>query len=556
MQATGAVLSHESRQQHEQTHRMLGQLMKRMDTSFGAQDSSEDLHQRWKLQKKRERDQQKADQKQLQLFQVGIQPEQNDEFLSVVLVKANSERQMEPLQGRDLGAQICCCGLSCRLVLVDKDYGLLQLVAPVDLAQLKAATAKFGLNGIELLAVHKKEVHRGLLWKERGAPQLVFQDGEKVPKQAVLRLKVSRVGEKIARQLPLAEEPPAKRPALASTAVRALTFEPIAEAFPELPESQAMEELEDIPEPEKAPEAPIKPKAPEAPVEPPEEAVPEKPLELYEMPMAGKMLRFYFLRTELVRRITHAVVKLHGAEDHALLETRRDDFKMFPGKGEEAGLCYIHNAFFEREAQKAEAKPAEDDKPAEDRKPAEAKPAEDAMEASSKPVEPEPVQRRGGPLARQLRRPKDDKPAEDDKPAGAKPAEDAMEASSSDKPPELPQPDGAAAPDELQDKPSVRFLLCSNFSALSRSSREGRRRLRLHVLRRHRHRLVRPGVVGLRHLRHVLGSAAAVPATFPARSFFSVWMARSITAFSRCTAGSGRAPSSPRNSFPWSVVTT
>ena len=173
--------------------------MQRMDTSWGR----EDLLRRSKLQKKRERDEKKEEQKQLQLFQVGIQPEQGDEFLGVVLVKANSEQQMEPLQGRDLGAQICCCGLSCRLVLVGPGYGLLQLVAPVDLAQLKAATESFGLNGIELLAVHKKEVHRGLLWKERGAPQLVFQDGEKVPKQAVLRLKVSRIGAKIARQLPL-----------------------------------------------------------------------------------------------------------------------------------------------------------------------------------------------------------------------------------------------------------------------------------------------------------------------------------------------------------------
>ena len=331
VQATGAVLSHESRQQHEQTHRMLGQLMQRMDTSWGAQDSSEDLHRRYKLQKKRERDEKKEEQKELQLFQVGIQPEQGDEFLGVVLVKANSERQMERLEGRDLGAQICCCGLSCRLVLVGPDYGLLQLVAPVDLAKLKATTPNFAWHEIELLAVHKKEVHTGLLWKEHRTPQLLFRDGEKVPKQAVLRLRVPQIGEKIARQLPLAEEPPAKRPALSSKAVPALTFEPIAEAFPEPPETQAMEELEEIPEPEKAPEAPVEPaeaaepeKAPEAPVEPPEEAVPEKALELYEMPMGGKMLRFYFLRTELVRRITHAVVKLHGAEDHALLETRRD----------------------------------------------------------------------------------------------------------------------------------------------------------------------------------------------------------------------------------------
>ena len=81
VQATGAVLSHESRQQHEQTHVMLGQLMQRMETSFGRQDSSEDLHQRWKLQKKRERDEKKEEQRQLQLFQVGIQPEEGDEFL-------------------------------------------------------------------------------------------------------------------------------------------------------------------------------------------------------------------------------------------------------------------------------------------------------------------------------------------------------------------------------------------------------------------------------------------------------------------------------------------
>ena len=103
-------------------------------------------------------------------------------------------------------------------------------------------------------------------------------------------------------------------------------------------------------------------KAPDAPVEPPEEAVPEKAPELYEMPMGGKMLRFYFLRTELSRGITHAVVKLHGAEDHALFETRPDDFKMFPGKGEQGGLCYIHNVFFEREAQKVDAQILEPEK--------------------------------------------------------------------------------------------------------------------------------------------------------------------------------------------------
>ena len=408
-----------------------------------------------------------------------------------------------------MGLRFAAAGFPAAWSLVGPDYGLLQLVAPVDLAQLKAAAGSFRLEGIELLAVHKKEVHRGLLWKERTA-QLFFRDGEKVPKQAVLRLRVSRIGERIARQLPLAEEPPAKRPALPSKAVPALTFEPIAEAFPELPKPQAMEELQEIPEPEKAPEVPVETaeaaepeKAPEAPVEPPEEAVPEKALELYEMPMGGKMLRFYFLRTELVRRITHAVVKLHGAEDHALLETRRDDFKMFPGKGEQSGLCYIHNSFFEREAQKvdaqileqvdaqilepkkvepvqvepvepvqrrggplgrqplrptkddkpAEAKPAEDDKPAEDPKPAEAKPAEDAMEASSSDKPPEMVE----PAAPDELQ---DKPAEDAKPAEDTPPKDAMEASSSDKPPELPQPDGAdavaepAAPDELQDKPA------------------------------------------------------------------------------------------------------
>ena len=387
VQATGAVLSHESRQQHEQTHRMLGQLMQRMDTSWGAQDSSEDLQQRYKLQKKRERDEKKEEQKQLQLFQVGIQPEQSDEFLGVVLVKANSEGQMERLEGRDLAAQVCCCGLSCRLVLVGPGYGLLQLVAPVDLAKLKATTPSFAWHGIELLTVHNKEVHTGLLWKEHRTPQLLFRDGEKVPKQAVLRLRVPQIGEKIARQLPLAEEPPAKRPALSS----AVPFEPIAEAFPELPEAQAMEELEEIPEPEKAPDPRSSDGAsrgggaregPEAPAEPAEEAVPENLPELYEMPMGGKMLRFYFLRTELVRGITQAVVKLHGAEDHALLETRPNDFKMFPGKAEQGGVCYIHNVFFEREAQKVDAQILE------------------AKKVEPVQVEPvEPVQRRSAPLA-------------------------------------------------------------------------------------------------------------------------------------------------------------
>ena len=87
------------------------------------------------------------------------------------------------------------------------EYGLLQLVAPVDLAKLKATTPTFGHHGIELLAVHKKEVHTGLVWKEHRTPQLLFRDGEKVPKQAVLRLRIPHVGDKIARQLPLAEEP-------------------------------------------------------------------------------------------------------------------------------------------------------------------------------------------------------------------------------------------------------------------------------------------------------------------------------------------------------------
>ena len=98
-----------SRENHAETNRKIDLLLHRMDTSWGAQDSSEDLLRRSKLQKKRERDQDREEQKRLQLFQVGIQPEQGDEFLGVVLVKANSERQMEPLQGRDLEAQICCC---------------------------------------------------------------------------------------------------------------------------------------------------------------------------------------------------------------------------------------------------------------------------------------------------------------------------------------------------------------------------------------------------------------------------------------------------------------
>ena len=60
-------------------------------------------------------------------------------------------------------------------------------------------------------------------------------------------------------------------------------------------------------------------------------------------------------------------------------------------------------------------------------------------------------------------------------------------------------------------RPSVRRLLCWNFSALSWKTLKGRRRLRLHVFRRHRHRLVRPGVVGLRRLVHVLAPAAPPP---------------------------------------------
>ena len=54
---------------------------------------------------------------------------------------------------------------------------------------------------------------------------------------------------------------------------------------------------------------------------------------------------------------------------------------------------------------------------------------------------------------------------------------------------------------------------------------KSRRRLRLDVFRRHRHRLVRPGVV-FRRLVHVLAPAAPPPGnhtrTIQARSFFKV----------------------------------
>ena len=71
---------------------------------------------------------------------------------------------------------------------------------------------------------------------------------------------------------------------------------------------------------------------------------------------------------------------------------------------------------------------------------------------------------------------------------------------------------------------------------------KGGRRHRLDILQSHRHRLVRPSI-GLCCLVNVIPPSAAVPGHLAAKSFFKVWIARSMTAvafrslesFWRCT---------------------
>ena len=108
----------------------------------------------------------------------------------------------------------------------------------MDLAKLKAATMNLSFHQIELRAVHKKEVHTGLVWKEHRTPQLLFGDGEKVPKQATLHLRVPDIADKIVRQLPHTEERPAKRPALPSVPALPFSVEPMA-----LPAEPCVEKL-------------------------------------------------------------------------------------------------------------------------------------------------------------------------------------------------------------------------------------------------------------------------------------------------------------------------
>ena len=89
-------------------------------------------------------------------------------------------------------------------------------------------------------------------------------------------------------------------------------------------------------------------------------------------------------------------------------------------------------------------------------------------------------------------------------------------------------------------------------------------RHRLDILRSHRHRRVRPGIVGLCCLVDVIPPSAAVPGHLACQILLQS-LDRSIDDRRRIPIAGvllavhhapGRAASSPLNSFPWSVVTT
>ncbi|CAE7649748.1 unnamed protein product, partial [Symbiodinium microadriaticum] len=123
-----------------------------------------------------------------------------------VLVKAGSEVD----QGRDLNATTFG-GMRCRLVLLDRDQGWVQLLPPVNLDQLKSRDADFRYSRVVMRAHHKGTTFSNLSWKDRGT-QLVDGEGAKVPKQAIIRLVIDKAS--IMAKLPEAEEPPAKRRAV------------------------------------------------------------------------------------------------------------------------------------------------------------------------------------------------------------------------------------------------------------------------------------------------------------------------------------------------------